>query len=107
MNPRTITVDNATAGSKAVAETKMDGELWRCTRLRQAKHLNNMVERDDCNVKRLACPGLGFGNFRRGRRTPAGYETMAKIRKGPVRHVDGSDIRAQLEVIAGPLKPAA
>jgi hypothetical protein len=51
--------------------------------------------------------GLGFGKFRTGRRPPAGYETMAKIRKGPVRHIDGGDIRAQLEVIAGPLKPAA
>ncbi|MGI4943886.1 MAG: DDE-type integrase/transposase/recombinase, partial [Janthinobacterium lividum] len=43
VNPRTITVDKNAAYPKAVAEMKADGELWRFSRLRQCKYLNNIV----------------------------------------------------------------
>jgi site-specific DNA recombinase len=36
-------------------------------------------------VKRLVRPGLGFGGFHTARRTLAGYEAMAMVRKGQVR----------------------
>jgi IS6 family transposase len=52
-------------------------------------------------VKRLTGPGLGFGGFWSARRTLAGYEAMAMIRKGQVRNIGGNDIRAQAEFIAG------
>jgi transposase, IS6 family len=48
------------------------------------KYLNNIVEQDHRRVKRLICPGLGFGSFWTARRTLAGYEVMAMIRKGQV-----------------------
>ena len=51
-------------------------------------------------AKRLACPELGFGSFWTARRTLAGYETMARIRKGQVRNIDGRDITAQARFIA-------
>ncbi len=51
-------------------------------------------------MKRLTGPGLGFGNFWTARRTLAGYETMAMIRKGQVQNISGSDIRAQAEFVA-------
>jgi len=41
VNPRTITVDKNPAYPCAVAEMKEDGELWRRSRLRQVKYLNN------------------------------------------------------------------
>ena len=44
MNPRTITVDKNAAYPKAVAEMRGAGELWRRTRLRQCKYLNNIIE---------------------------------------------------------------
>ena len=44
VNPRTITVDKNAACPKAVVEMKKDGELWRCSRLRQVKYLNNILE---------------------------------------------------------------
>jgi transposase, IS6 family len=50
VNPRTLTVD-----------MKSDGQLWRRTRLRQCKYLNNIVEQDHRRIKRLVRPGLGFG----------------------------------------------
>jgi transposase-like protein len=44
VNPRTITVDKNPSYPRAVAEMKEDGELWRRSRLRQVKFLNNIVE---------------------------------------------------------------
>ncbi len=107
VNPRTITVDKNAAYPKAAAEMKKDGELWRRSRLRQVKYLNNIVEQDHRRVKWLICPGLGFGGFWTARRTLAGHEAMAMIRKGQVRNISGNDIRAQAEFIAALFEVAA
>lgn len=107
VNPRTITVDKNPAYPKAIAEMKQAGELWRFSRLRQVKYLNNIVEQDHRRVKRLTRPGLGFGRFWTARRTLAGFEAMAMIRKGQVRNIGGHDIRAQATLIAGLFQAAA
>jgi transposase-like protein len=107
VNPRTITVDKNAAYPKAVAAMKRDGKLWRWSRLRQAKYLNNIVEQDHRNVQRLTSPGLGFGNFWTVRRTLAGYEAMAMIWKGQVRKIGGCDIKAQARFIATLFEVAA
>ena len=86
---------------------KEDGELWQCSRLRQCKFLNNIVEQDHRRVKRLVRPGLGFGSFRTARRTLAGYEAMAMVRKGQVRKVRGRDMRAQASFVAELFQVAA
>jgi len=57
VNPRTITVNKNAAYPKAAAAIKRDGELWRRSRLRQVKYLNNVVEQDHRRVKRLIGPG--------------------------------------------------
>src|SRR5215213_79100 len=106
-DPRTITVDKNPAYPRAVAEMKDDGELGRFSRLRQRKFLNNIVEQDHRRVKRLVRPGLGFGSFRTARRTLAGYEAMAMVRKGQVRNIGGRDMRAQASVIAELFENAA
>ncbi len=46
VNPGTITVDKNPVYPKAVTELKEVGELRRCSRLRQVKYLNNIVEQD-------------------------------------------------------------
>jgi IS6 family transposase len=107
VNPRTITVDKNPAYPCAVEQLKEDGELWRRARLRQCKYLNNIVEQDHRRVKRLVRPGLGFGSFWTARRTLAGYEAMAMIRKGQVRKVGGRDMRAQAGFIAELFQVAA
>jgi transposase-like protein len=53
------------------------------------------VEQDHRRVKRLARPGLGFGSFHTARRTLAGYEVMAMVRKGQLRRIGGRDMRTQ------------
>ena len=107
MNPRTVTVDKNPAYPKAITEMKQDAELWRFSRLRQIRFLNNIVEQDHRRVKRLTRPGLGFGGFWTARRTLAGFEAMAMIRKGQVQNIGGSDIRAQASFIAGLFQIAA
>ena len=44
VSPRTITVDKNPAYPRAVREIKRAGELWRFSRLRQCKYLNNIVD---------------------------------------------------------------
>jgi transposase-like protein len=107
VNPRTITVDKNAAYPRAVAEMKADGELWRRLTLRQVKFLNNIVEQDHRRLKQLIRPGLGFGSMRTARRTLAGYEVMAMMRKGQVRRVGGRDMRAQARFVAELLEIAA
>ena len=63
---------------------------------------------DHRNVKRwLIQPGLGFGGFWTARRTLAGYEAMAMIRKGQIRNIGSSDIKAQAKFIIGLFEVAA
>src|SRR6478735_10408195 len=100
VNPRTITVDKNPAYPRAAAEMKEDGELWRRSRLRQVKHLNNIVEQDHRRIKRLVRPGLGFGSFWTARRTLAGYEVMAMVRKEQVGRIGGRDMHAQATFVA-------
>jgi transposase, IS6 family len=107
VNPRTITVDKNPAYPCAVEQMKEDGELWRRSRLRQVKYLNNIVEQDHRRIKRLVRPGLGFGSFWTARRTLAGYEVMAMVRKGQVRRIGGRDMRAQATFVAGLFDVAA
>src|SRR5215213_8718190 len=99
-NPRTITVDKNPAYPCAISEMRQDGELWRFARPRQCKYLNNIVEQDHRRMKRLVRPGLGFGSFHTARRTLAGYEVMAMVRKGQVRDVGGREMRAQASFLA-------
>jgi transposase-like protein len=76
-------------------------ELWRFSRLRQVNYFNNIVEQDHRRIKRLIRPGLGFGSLSTARRTLAGYEALAMIRKGQVRNIGGSDMRTQATFVAG------
>ncbi len=82
VNPRTITVDKNPAYPRAVADMKRAGKLWRFSKPRQRKYLNNIVEQDHRRIKRLVRPGLGFRSLQTARQTLAGYEAMAMIRKG-------------------------
>jgi transposase-like protein len=86
---------------------KRAGELWRSSKLHQAKYLNNIVEQDHRRIKRLVRPGLGFASFRTARRTLAGYEVMAMVRKGQVSAVPANDMGAQNAFVAALFGAAA
>jgi len=69
--------------------------------LRQCEYLHNTVEQDNRRIKRSVRPGIGFGSLRISRRTSAGYEAMAMIRKGQVHNSDRHDMRPQATFVAG------
>ena len=79
---------------------KRDGELWRFTKLRQVKLLNNIVEQDHRRIKRLVRPGLGFKSLASASQTIAGFEAMAMIRKGQSVGVPANHMGAQRDFIA-------
>ena len=107
VNPRRITVDKNACYPKAVTCMKRDGQLWRCSKLRQVKYLNNIIEQDHRRIKRLTAPGLGFGSFQTARRTIAGFEAMAMIRKGQLTEIKGNDMTAQARFISNLFQRAA
>ena len=74
-------VDKNAAYPAVVTAMKRDGELWRFSRLRQVKYLNNIVEQDHRRMKRPVRLGLGFGSLPTARRTLAGYEAMGMTSK--------------------------
>ena len=100
VNPRTITVDKNPAYPRAVTNMKRAGDLWRFSRLRQYKYMNNIVEQDHQRIKRLVRPGLGFASLPIARRALAGYEAMAMITKEQAYTIGGRDIRAQAAFVA-------
>ena len=59
--PEKITIDKS--GSNAAALETHNAETGAAIEIRQVKYLNNIVEQDHRNVKRLTSPGLGFGSF--------------------------------------------
>lgn len=46
-------------------------------------------------------PGLGFKSFHTARRTIAGYEILAMVRKGQVAAIPANDMPAQATFIVG------
>ena len=84
----------------ATKAMKQGGELWRFSKLRQVKFLDNIVEQDHRRIKRLVRLGLGLKSFTSASQTIAGYEPMAMIRKGQVASAPANDMGAQRDSIA-------
>ena len=97
--PRVITVDKNAAYPVAVEELKQDKTLKAETELRQNKYLNNMIEQDHRNVKRIVKPMRGFQSFNTARRTLRGIEAMAMLRKGQVKAIKQGDSVSQARFI--------
>ncbi len=94
-HPREVVTDRLKSYPGAIREMRRDGELWRFTRHRRGRWLNNRVEQDHRRVKRRTGPMLGFESFVTARRTLAGVEAMAMLAKGQVRAVPRGDMPAQ------------
>jgi hypothetical protein len=58
-------------------------------------------------VKRLIRPGLGFKDVHRARRTLAGYDIVAVVRKGQVSVIPANDMPAQTTFLAARFRVAA
>src|SRR5215213_6656327 len=94
-HPREIVPDRLKCYPGALREMKREGGLWRVTRHRRGRWLNNLVEQGHRRIKRRTGPMLGFQGFWTARRTLAGVEAVAMLAKGQVRGVSGNDMPAQ------------
>ncbi|WP_242042134.1 DDE-type integrase/transposase/recombinase [Leptolyngbya sp. FACHB-541] len=97
--PRIITVDKNAAYPVVIEALKADETLAAQTELRQSKYLNNVIEQDHRNTKRLTKPMMGFGSFNTARRTLRGIEAMSMIRKGQVKGISQGDSVSQVKFI--------
>src|SRR6201999_2580959 len=97
--PRVINVDKNRDYPPAVEDLKQDGSIRRGCRLRQCKHLNNIVEQDHRNVKRRTWLAKGYGSFVTAWRTLRGIEAMDMVRKGRARWIAKGDVVGQARFI--------
>jgi transposase-like protein len=80
--PLSITLDGYAASHRAVREMPAEDMIWKDTKLRSSKYLNNMIEQDHRGVKSRIAPMLGFKVFKRAAVTIAGIELLQRICKG-------------------------
>jgi transposase-like protein len=80
--PLSITLDDYAASHRAVREMPDEDAIWKDTKLRSSKYLNNMIEQDHRGVKSRIAPMLDFKIFKRAAVTIAGLELLYRIRKG-------------------------
>jgi IS6 family transposase len=74
--PRVINVDKNAAYPVAIDALKAEETIDQETELRQSKYLNNVVEQDHRNIKRIVKPMIGFKSFNSARSTLSGIEAM-------------------------------
>jgi transposase-like protein len=68
--------------------------------IRQNKYLNNLIEQDHRNIKRLTRPMLGFKSWDSMVSTIAGYELNNMIRKGQYVNAEDMTVWDQFYAIA-------
>jgi transposase-like protein len=94
-----LTVDKNAAYPVAIEALKADETLAAETELRQSQYLNNGIEQDHRNIKRLTKPMMGFGSFNTARRTLSRIEAMSMIRKGQVKGISQGDSVSQAKFV--------
>ena len=99
ITPRVINADKHKAYPPAFAELQEDKMLPQSVELRQNKYLNNGIEQDHRNIKRIVKPMMGFKTFNSARRTLSGIEAMNMIRKGQVKGIEPGDSVSQAQFI--------
>jgi len=97
--PRVITVDQNAAYPVAMDKLKAYETIAEETELRQIKSLNNIIEQDHQNIKRIVKPMMGFKLFHSARRTLSQIEAMSMIRKGQTKATNKGDSVAQMKFI--------
>jgi len=78
--PNLVNIDKSGANKAGINE--FNDKNNRRVKIRQCKHLNNIIEQDHRRVKRITRLMLGFKNFHAARSTLAGIELVAMLKNG-------------------------
>jgi transposase, IS6 family len=97
--PQVITVDKNAAYPVAMEVLQKEEAIEQEMELRQSKYLNNIVEQDHRNIKRIVKLMMGFKTFNTARRTLSGIEAMNIICKGQVNGIGQGDSVSQVKFI--------
>ena len=85
--PGLINIDSSAANKAAIRDYNDDHH--KRIKIRQCKHLNNIIEQDHRHIKRRCRAMLGFKNFHAAQKTLAGIELIHMIKKGQMRFTRG------------------
>ncbi len=78
--PSLVNIDKSGSNKAALKQINIEGE--KAIEIRQCKYLNNLVEQDHRQIKKLFRATLGFKNFHCAQKTLTGFELMHMIKKG-------------------------
>ncbi|WP_221900815.1 IS6 family transposase [Bathymodiolus platifrons methanotrophic gill symbiont] len=101
--PELVNIDKSGSNKAALKSIhKEDSEAPKVDPIviRQCKYLNNIIEQDHRNIKRITRPMLGFKNFYSAQKTLAGIEIMKMIKKGQMFGGDGLSPAGQFYSLA-------
>jgi len=87
--PELVNIDKS--GSNKTALNRINEETEEQIEIRQCKYLNNIIEQDHRNIKRITRPMLGFKNFHSAQKTLSGIELMSMIKKGQMKLLKGDN----------------
>ncbi len=79
-NPSLVNIDKSGSNKATLDQINIAGEKG--IEIRQCKYLNNLVEQDHRQIKKLFRATLGFKNFHCAQKTLTGFELMHMIQKG-------------------------
>ncbi len=96
--PGLINIDKSGANKAGIKSFNRDNH--RRIEIRQCKYLNNVVEQDHRNIKRITNAMLGFKNFLCAQATLMGIELVAMLKKGQQRYSAQSHATAADEFYA-------
>jgi transposase-like protein len=82
--PRLINIDKSGANTAGINSYNKDNH--KRIEIRQCKYLNNIIEQDHRNIKRITHSMLGFKNFLCAQATLKGIELVAMLKKGQQRY---------------------
>ena len=85
-HPELVNIDKS--GANKAALNCINEEVENQIEIRQCKYLNNLIEQDHRNIKRITRLILGFKNFHSAQKTIAGIELMKMIKKGQMKGDD-------------------
>jgi transposase-like protein len=91
--PETVTIDKS--GANLAALEALNAERDTPIKIRQDKHLNNIIEQDHRAIKRRARPMLSFKTFRCACILLGGIELMHMIAKGQMKDSGSGQTRAE------------
>jgi putative transposase len=78
--PEKINIDKSGANAAGIRNYNID--KGSNIEIRQCKYLNNIVESDHRNIKRIIKPMMGFQNLKSAKIVLAGIEVVAMLKKG-------------------------